>query len=156
MLGFFSIMASLLVEGTIRWLWGMNGRITIGFNGWIQFQWSALCCLHGMNATFNQVVTEKHVPKNLLQSTKSIGNVIKVHGIKFNVLRATSHTSQEPWPRSCESPKESVLRPSQDISKIMHRGHKPSSVMWSHAWPSPQLNVISMNSYSHESSHMIT
>jgi hypothetical protein len=25
---------------------------------------------------------------------------------------ATSHTSQEPWPRNCESPKESVQRPS--------------------------------------------
>jgi hypothetical protein len=28
-------------------------------------------------------------------------------------LRATSHTSQEPWPWNCESPKESVQRPSQ-------------------------------------------
>ena len=34
-------------------------------------------------------------------------------------LRATSHTSQEPWPWSCESPKESVQTPSQDTSKIM-------------------------------------
>jgi hypothetical protein len=34
-------------------------------------------------------------------------------------LGATSHTSQEPWPWNCESPKESVQRPSQDTSKIM-------------------------------------
>ena len=35
------------------------------------------------------------------------------------VIRATSHTSQEPWPWNCESPKESVQRLSQDTSKIM-------------------------------------
>ena len=34
-------------------------------------------------------------------------------------LRVTSHTSQEPQPWSCESPKESVQRPSQNTSKIM-------------------------------------
>ena len=34
-------------------------------------------------------------------------------------LRATSHTSQEPWPWNCESPKESVQRPSQHTSKLM-------------------------------------
>ena len=32
----------------------------------------------------------------------------------FTSLRATSHMSQEPWPWNCESPKESVQRPSQD------------------------------------------
>ena len=35
------------------------------------------------------------------------------------IVRATSHTSQEPWPWTCESPKKSVQRPSQHISKIM-------------------------------------
>ena len=34
-------------------------------------------------------------------------------------LRATSHTSQEPWPWKCESPKKSVQRLSQDTSNIM-------------------------------------
>ena len=36
-----------------------------------------------------------------------------------SVVRATSHTSQEPWPWNCESPKESVQKPSQYTSKIM-------------------------------------
>jgi hypothetical protein len=34
-------------------------------------------------------------------------------------LRATPHTSQEPWPWNCESPQESVQRPSQDTSNIL-------------------------------------
>ena len=34
-------------------------------------------------------------------------------------LRATSHTSQEPWPWNCESPKESVQRQFQVTPKIM-------------------------------------
>jgi hypothetical protein len=68
-----------------------------------------------------------------------------IHVILF---RATSHTSQEPWPWDCESPKGSVQRPSQHTSKIMSCGHGPSSVVWSHMWPGPQLNVISMNFYS--------
>ena len=34
-------------------------------------------------------------------------------------IRATSHTSQEPWPWNCESPKERSQRPFQDTSKIM-------------------------------------
>ena len=33
-------------------------------------------------------------------------------------LRATSYTSQEPWPWNCESPKESAQRPSQDTSRL--------------------------------------
>jgi hypothetical protein len=34
-------------------------------------------------------------------------------------FRATSHTSQEPWPWNCESLKESVQRLSQHTSKLM-------------------------------------
>ena len=34
-------------------------------------------------------------------------------------LRDTQDTSQMPWPCNCESPKESVRRPSQHTSKIM-------------------------------------
>ena len=37
----------------------------------------------------------------------------------FKLLRATSHMSQGPWPCNCESPKESVQRPSQHTSNIM-------------------------------------
>ena len=75
-----------------------------------------------------------------------------IHAI---LARATSYTSQEPWPWNCESPNESVQRLSQDTSKIMYCGHGPSNAVWSHMWPGPQPNVISMNSYSCESSHMI-
>jgi hypothetical protein len=38
-------------------------------------------------------------------------------------VRATSHTSQEPWPWSCESPEESVQRPCQS--------HLQNHVAWS-------------------------
>ena len=34
-------------------------------------------------------------------------------------VRATSHTSQEPWPWKCNSPKESIQWLSQHTSKIM-------------------------------------
>ena len=52
-------------------------------------------------------------------------------------------------------PKESVRRPSQFTSKIMQRGHRPSSVPWSHTWPDPRPNAISINFYSCGSSLMI-
>ena len=66
-------------------------------------------------------------------------------------LRATSHTSYEPWPWNCDNPKESVQRPSQRTSKITECGHRPSTVVWSHMWPSPQPNDISMNTSSNHS-----
>ena len=69
--------------------------------------------------------------------------------------RVTSHTSQEPWPWHCKSPKESAQRPPQHTSKIMKCDHRSSSVMWSHMWLDPQLNPISMNFYSCGSSRMI-
>ena len=40
-------------------------------------------------------------------------------------LRATSHTSQNPWWWNCESSKECVQRPSQDTLKIINCGHDP-------------------------------
>ena len=70
-------------------------------------------------------------------------------------LRATLHTSQEPWPCNCESPNKNIQRPSQDTFKTMQRGHKPSRVVWSHTWPVPQPKIVSMNFYSCRSSHMI-
>ena len=54
-------------------------------------------------------------------------------------LRATSHTSQEPWLGGCESPKESAQRLSQDTDL---------QGVWSHMWPGPQPNVVSMHFYS--------
>jgi hypothetical protein len=70
-------------------------------------------------------------------------------------FRVTSHTSQEPWPWNCESPKESVQRLSQDTSKLMYCGHRSPSVVWSHMWASPQPNALSMNFYSYGFSYMI-
>ena len=63
------------------------------------------------------------------------------------LLTATSHLSQEPWPYNCESPKESAQRPSQDTSKIMYCDHRPSSVVWSHMWPSRQPNATGIREY---------
>jgi hypothetical protein len=69
--------------------------------------------------------------------------------------RATSHTSQEPWPWTCERPQESVQKPSQHTSKIIWCGHGPSSVVWSRMWLILQSSVGSMNFYSCGPSHMI-
>ena len=63
----------------------------------------------------------------------------------LKALRATSHTSQEPWPWNCASPKESVHMPSQNTSKVMYCGHGPSSEAM---WLGPRRNAISMNFYS--------
>ena len=66
-------------------------------------------------------------------------------------IRATSHTSQEPWPWHCESPKQA----SQGRPNIMYCGHRPSSLVWSHRWPGRQPNATSLNFYSNGSSCMI-
>ena len=66
----------------------------------------------------------------------------------FLYLKASSHMSQELWPWIFESPKEIVQRLSQHTSKIMWCGHRSSSVVWSHTWPGPQPDAISMNFYS--------
>jgi hypothetical protein len=55
----------------------------------------------------------------LLLSTHTTPWPGKFWGIIGEDLRATWHTSQEPWPWNCESPKESVQRPSQHTSKII-------------------------------------
>ena len=72
-------------------------------------------------------------------------------------IRYKGHFTHEPrpWSPNCESPKESVQRLSEYTFKIMYCGHKSSSVMWSHMWPGPQPNAITMNFYLCKSSHMI-
>ena len=50
-------------------------------------------------------------------------------------LRATSHTSQEPWPWKLWETK----RRAQDSSKIMQCGHGPSSVLWSYMRWAPTI-----------------
>ena len=91
--------------------------------------------------------------------THAIYNLVSSKPIELVILntifRATSHMSQEPQPWNCESHQKSVQRPSQYTSKIMQRGHGPSSVVWSHMWMGPQPNSISMNFYSYMSSHII-
>ena len=59
-------------------------------------------------------------------------------------IRATSHTSQEPW---LWEPK----RKCPNAAPMDLQNH----VVWSHMWPDPQLNAISMNFYSCGLSHII-
>ena len=68
--------------------------------------------------------------------------------VKTQWIRATSHTSQEPWPWNYESPKESAQRPFQGPSKISLCSHGPSIVVWSPMWPGPRPNAVSMHFYS--------
>ena len=73
-------------------------------------------------------------------------------------LMATWHTSQEPWPWHCESPKESSVR-------ITVPTHLQNHVVWSRTLkcsvkayvtgPSTKCNVVSMILCSCRSSHMI-
>ena len=83
---------------------------------------------------------------------------VEAHMLKLQggLLRATSHTGEEPWPWNCESPKEIIQRPSQD--------HLHYHVVWSwipkcsvkpYMWPGPRPNAISMIFYSCRSSHMV-
>ena len=59
------------------------------------------------------------VPLVQMQKCRSTRDLLlKTHSRQW--VRATSHTSQEPWPWTCESPKESVHRPSQLTFKIMY------------------------------------
>ena len=72
-----------------------------------------------------------------------------------NKLRATSHTSEEPWPRNCESPKQSVQRPSQHTSKLMSCGHESSCVVWSRIWRGPLTKCYFNEFYSCKVSRII-
>ena len=69
----------------------------------------------------------------------------------LHLLRATSHTSQEPWLKLWE--------PKRKCSKAVPRHPQNhglwSGVVWRHMWPGPQPNVISMNLDSCGSSRMI-
>ena len=74
--------------------------------------------------------------------TSSFGCVCE----KWDTIKATSHTYQEPWPWNCDCPKKlSKGRPNTPPKSCSHR---PSSVLWSHMWLSPQPNAILMNSCS--------
>ena len=88
--------------------------------------------------------------------------IAAMHNIFLMLMRVLSatlgplpHTSREPWPWNCESPEESVQRPSQDTSEIMYCGHEFPCVEWSHMWLGPQPNAISMDFYSCGFSHII-
>ena len=86
-------------------------------------------------------LAQKVIRKSLHKHGNGGNNLLSLH-------MATSHTSQEPWPCICESPKESVQRLPQDTFKNTQCGHGPSSVVWSHTWLHPQSNAISINFYS--------
>jgi len=68
------------------------------------------------------------------------------------LLRATSHTSQEVWPCDHE-----IVRAQKKVSKG-HPKHLQNHVvyaLWSHTWPGPGPNALSMNVYSCEFSNVI-
>ena len=69
-----------------------------------------------------------HIPHNKLMLVlplhyNSVILIIKkdshVHSTLNVIFRATSHTSQEPWPWNCESPNKSIEKP----SKLQTKGH---------------------------------
>ena len=63
-------------------------------------------------------------------------------------VRATSYTSQEPWPWNCESPKEVPKGRPKALPKSCCVEHGPSNVVWSHMWLGLQPNAISIIFYS--------
>ena len=67
------------------------------------------------------------------------------------------HFTHEPRVVTMElwEPKRKYTKAVQHTSKIMSCGHGSSSVVWSHMWPGPQPNAISMNFYLCGSSRMI-
>ena len=50
-------------------------------------------------------------------------------------LRATSHTSQEPWPWNDEDPWLSSKGRTMGVGKAVLGSHRPSSIMWSENGP---------------------
>jgi hypothetical protein len=71
----------------------------------------------GHKNTFVFIKRIKYTFQKLLTILWYVGVVSYV--LQLLPSRAGSRTSQERWPWNCESPKESVQRPSQDTSNIM-------------------------------------
>jgi hypothetical protein len=116
-----------------------------------------LCELQG----FVVVISESHLGELEEIVRPRIGSVSRDHCLcvclwrRSSEVRATSHTSQEPWPWNCESPKENCPKAIPT--------HLQNHVVWSQTLkcsvksyvPGPQPNAISMNFYSCRSSRMI-
>jgi hypothetical protein len=144
--------------GTIqrRWSWQLGGNTSVGFS---TLYLTCLQCPLLIHTCVNKCRTCHVLPNS------HSGVILKIalcrKGIEASKwvlgarMRAISHTSQELWPWNWQSPKEGVQRSSQHTCKITQCCQGPSSVMWSHMWPTPQPNAIQMNFYSSGSSHMI-
>ena len=99
-----SIMHFCVLIVVPGWLW----RILVWSESW--------ACVHKL------LVSKLHIIKEApdLQIIKFDACYQKMRWEEIRErVKTTSHTSQEPWPWDCESPKESVQMPSQDTSKIM-------------------------------------
>ena len=74
---------------------------------------------------------------------------------QYGSLRATLHTSQEPWPWNCESPKGNYPKAVSRHLQSHVLWSRSLSVVWSHTCSGLQPNAKSMNFYSYGSSHIL-
>ena len=106
----------------IRWysIWlGARSRMTS------HYTWGSMARLHDFRGVLGQPLGTFlwALPTPMVRPLdESQGNPPLLRGhnswLMWKVaLKATSHTSQEPWPWHCESPKQSVPRPSQHTSE---------------------------------------
>ena len=56
-------------------------------------------------------------------------------GVQVRTLRATSHTSQEPWPYNGEDPWFSSKGHTMGVGKAVLGSHRTSSIVWSENGP---------------------
>ena len=70
--------------------------------------------------------------------------------ISWSQLLARGEVALRLW-----EPKRKCLEAVPRHLQIMECGHRPSSVVWSHMWPGPPLDAISLNFYSCGSSQVI-
>ena len=110
-------------------------------------QAAPIVCVRGQQTQPTCVVQQQRwsvlVARTIFRHSSSFCDQFS-HAFPLCGRRKVSYMGQEPRPRNCEGPKESVQRPSHDTSKIMSCGHRSSSVMW----PDSQPNVIQTVLYS--------
>ena len=91
------------------------------------------------NSTGSSVTNCRFSPINRLSICPKI-SLITVHErletpLKYGTLRATSHTSQEPWPCNGEDPWLSTKGRTMGVGKVILGVHGPSSIVWSENGP---------------------
>ena len=91
------------------------------------------------NSTGSSVTNCRFSPINRLLICPKISQ-ITVHErletpLKYGTLRATSHTSQEPWPCNGEDPWLSTKGRTMGVGKVVLGSHGPSIIVWSENGP---------------------